>query len=147
MKLSEHFTLDELTNSELAKRKGWDNQPPPACYENLIRLAKLLEEVRAVIGKPISINSGYRSKIVNDAVGSKESSQHRLGCAADFHVVGMSVEDIMRAIIDTDIRYDQLIREYDSWVHISVPINPSSEPREQALIIDKTGTRPYIKTN
>lgn len=144
MKLTEHFTLEELTRSEVASRRGWNNEPPEEAKANLLRLAQLLEKVREKIGKPLLINSGYRSKIVNDAVGSKETSQHRSGCAADFHVVGMSPGQVVKLIKDSDIRYDQVICEFDSWVHISVPNNPNMNPREQALIIDKRGVRPYV---
>lgn len=144
-KLTEHFTLEELTHSETALRRGFDNSPPPAAYENLIRLAKLLEQVREVIGKPILINSGYRSKLVNDAVGSKDSSQHRIGCAADIRVSGMTPSEVCQAIMKSDIQYDQLIREYDAWTHISVPNTPNLTARQQALIIDKFGTRLYAK--
>jgi len=148
-KLTEHFTLEELTHSETALRRGFDNSPPPAAYENLIRLARLLEEVRKVLGKPILINSGYRSREVNEAVGSRESSQHRVGCAADFRVPGMNPKEVCDAIIASDIQFDQLIREFwdetrgGGWTHISVPNTPNLTPRNQALIIDRKGTRPY----
>lgn len=143
MNLSKNFTLAELTRSEVAERKGWDNTPPPAVYENLIRLANLLEQVRFLLGKPILINSGYRSKLVNDSLGSKDSSQHRLGCAADIRVGGMTPDEVARTIKYSDIQFDQLIREFDSWVHISVPNNPNETPRKQTLIIDRQGTRQY----
>ena len=143
MNLSKNFTLAELTHSEVAERKGWDNTPPPAVYENLIRLANLLEQVRFLLGKPILINSGYRSKLVNDSLGSKDSSQHRLGCAADIRVGGMTPDEVARTIKYSDIQFDQLIREFDSWVHISVPNNPNETPRKQTLIIDRQGTRQY----
>jgi uncharacterized protein YcbK (DUF882 family) len=144
MNLSKNFTLDELTHSEVALRNGWDNSPPPAVYENLIRLANLLEQVRFFLGKPILINSAYRSKLVNDSVGSKDTSQHRLGCAADIRISGMTPEEVTRTIKYSDIQFDQLIKEFDSWVHISVPNNPNETPRKQTLIIDKQGTRQYI---
>ena len=84
------------------------------------------------------INSAFRSKAVNDAVGSKDSSQHRLGLAADFRVPGMSPDAVVRALLA--LPYDQIIREYDAWTHISI----SDKPRRQALIIDKDGTRPFV---
>lgn len=136
MQLSEHFSYEELTFSEKALRLGIDNKPPTEIYANLVRLANLLEEVRKVICKPMVISSGYRSKLVNEAVGSSESSQHRLGCAADFKVPGMSPDEVCRAIIASDIQFDQMIREFDSWVHISVPNNKEFTPRNQTLIID-----------
>ena len=142
--LSKNFSLAELTHSDIAQRKGWDNSPPTQCYENLIRLANLLEQVRFLLGKPILINSAYRSKLVNDSVGSKDSSQHRLGCAADIRVGGMTPEEVARTIKNSDIQFDQLIKEFDSWVHISVPNNPNETPRKQTLVIDKQGTRQYI---
>lgn len=146
MNLTEHFTYEELIFSEKALRLGIDNKPPTEIYNNLVRLAQLLEQVRKIIAKPIIINSGYRSKLVNDAVGSTERSQHRFGCAADFKVPGMTPDEICKAIVASDIQYDQLIREYDSWVHISIPNNPEHTPRNQTLIIDKNSPkgRPFI---
>lgn len=144
MSLSKHFTLEELTHSDIGARLGLDNTPNEQEIQNLTRLAALLEEVRKVIGKPININSGFRSKAVNDAVKSKDTSQHRLGCAADIRVSGMTPNEICTAIIDSDIQFDQMIREFDSWVHISVPNTPTQTPRNQVLIIDSKGTRPFV---
>lgn len=141
--LSPHFTLDELTHSEIASRKGLDNTPNDQEIANLIRLAKMLEAIRAIFGRPIYINSGFRSKAVNDAVGSKDSSQHRLGCAADIRVQGMTPDEVCRKIIASGLAYDQLIREFDAWTHISVPSYEIDRPRRQALIIDAQGTRPF----
>jgi hypothetical protein len=143
MNLSPNFTLDELTHSDLASRKGWDNTPNAAEIENLKRLAEFLERVREVVSKPITINSGYRAKVLNDALGSKDTSQHRFGCAADIRVSGMSPDEVCRKIIAAGLDYDQIIREFDSWTHISVPTYEISGPRKQALIIDRTGTRPF----
>lgn len=128
--------------SEIAARKGLDNTPNATEIANLVRTAGLLEQVRKVVGKPIIINSGFRSKAVNDAVGSKDTSQHRIGCAADIRVPGMTPREVVDAIIKADIPYDQVIREFDSWTHISVPDSPSRPPRKQALIIDRNGTHP-----
>jgi hypothetical protein len=89
------------------------------------------------------INSAFRSKAVNDAVGSKDTSQHRIGCAADIRVPGMTPDEVVKAIMASDIGYDQIIREFNSWTHISVPNSFSTLPRKQALIIDKAGTRIY----
>jgi hypothetical protein len=99
-----------------------------------------LERVKeALDGKPIMINSAFRSKQVNDSVGSKDTSQHRTGCAADFKVPGMTPDAVVRAIIAAGLPYDQIIREFDAWTHISI----SDKPRRQALIIDRAGTRPF----
>jgi hypothetical protein len=144
MNLSEHFTLEELTNSETAARNGWDNTPNATELANLVRLAAFLEEVKTVLGgKPVMINSAFRSKAVNDAVGSSDKSQHRVGCAADIRVPSMTPDEVVKAVIASGIKYDQIIREFDRWTHISIPNNPEDKPRQQALIIDKMGTRQY----
>lgn len=144
MQLSEHFSLEELTASETAARNGWDNTPNADELSNLKRLAEFLEEVKSVLGgKPVMINSAFRSKLVNDAVGSKDSSQHRIGCAADIRVPGMTPDEVVKAVIAAGIGYDQVIREFDRWTHISIPNKPEDKPRQQALIIDKLGTRQY----
>jgi len=139
--LSEHFTLEELTHSEVAERKNLDNTPNALEVSNLVRLAALLEEVRSLLNKPILLNSGFRSKAVNDSVGSKNTSQHRIGCAADIRVPGMTPKQVVEAVIASDIGYDQIIEEFGSWTHISVPDTAARPPRKQALIIDKAGTR------
>jgi hypothetical protein len=103
-----------------------------------------LEQVKELLGgKPIMVNSGFRSKQVNDAVGSSDRSQHRVGCACDFRVPNMTPDEVVKAIIASDLGFDQVIREFDRWTHISVPNKPDDKPRRQALIIDKMGTRPY----
>jgi zinc D-Ala-D-Ala carboxypeptidase len=140
--LTEHFTLEELTHSEAAARNGWDNTPNGDEVANLTRLAQLLEQVKkAVGGKPVMINSGFRSKQVNDAVGSKDSSQHRLGCAADLRVPGMTPKQVVEACIAASVPFDQIILEFDAWTHISVPNGPTYAIRGSKMIIDKTGTR------
>jgi len=142
--ITPHFSLEELTASETAERNGWDNNPNGYERENLARLADLLEQVKVVLGgKPIMINSAFRSKQVNDAVGSKDTSQHRTGCAADIRVPGMTPDQVVKAVIASGIGYDQIIREFDRWTHISIPNTIDTAPRKQALIIDKAGTRVY----
>jgi putative chitinase len=141
MNLSEHFTLEELTHTD---HRELDNTPNDAERDNLNRLASFLEEVKTVLGgKPVMVNSAFRSKAVNDAVGSKDTSQHRVGCAADIRVPSMTPDEVVKAIIASGIGYDQVIREFDRWTHVSIPNQPSGSPRRQALIIDKSGTRPY----
>ena len=144
MQLSEHFSIAELTSSEIAVRKGLDNLPTEIALQNLGRLAEKLEEVRKVLGKPIMINSAYRSHEVNAAVGGVKTSQHCVGCAADIRVPNMTPDEVVKAIVASRIQYDQLIREFDSWTHISIPNEPDATPRNQTLIIDKAGTRPYV---
>ena len=141
MNLSTHFTLEELTHTD---HREFDNTPNDAEKNNLKRLAEFLEQVKTVLdGKPIMVNSAFRCKQVNDAVGSKDTSQHRIGCAADIRVPGMTPDEVVKAVIASGIGYDQIIREFDRWTHISVPNTITDTPRRQALIIDKTGTRIY----
>lgn len=139
--LSEHFTFEELTHTD---HRELDNTPNETELANLKRLAAFLENVKTVLGgKPIMVNSAFRSKAVNDAVGSKDTSQHRIGCAADLRVPGMTPDEVVKAIIASGLGFDQVIREFDRWTHISVPNTPAATPRKQALIIDKTGTRAF----
>ena len=142
--LTANFSLEELTRSEAADRNGWDNTPNAQEIENLKRLAALLQQVKtAVGGKPVMINSGFRSKQVKDSVGSKDTSQHRLGCAADIRVPGMKPREVVEACIAAGVPFDQIILEFDSWTHVSVPNTPEFKPRNSRLIIDKQGTRPF----
>ena len=135
MNLSPNFTLAELTCTE---HRTLENTPNAVELENLYKLAAFLETVKTVLGgKPIMVNSAFRSEAVNAAGGSKNTSQHRLGLAADFRVPGMSPDAVVRAVIASSLPFDQIIREFDAWTHISV----NNKPRRQALIIDKQGTR------
>lgn len=141
MNLSEHFTQAELT---ITDHREFDNTPNEFEKQNLIRLAKLLEQVKSALGgKAIMVNSAFRSKQVNDAVGSKDTSQHRLGCAADIRVPGVTPDQVVKACIAAKLPYDQLIREFDRWTHISITNTQNGMPRNQVLIIDKAGARPY----
>ena len=141
MNLRPNFTLEELTHTD---HRNLDNEPNETELTNLKRLAEFLEEVKALLGgKPIIVNSAFRSKAVNDAVGSSDRSQHRLGCAADIRVPGMTPNEVVSKIIESDIEYDQVIREFDRWTHVSIPNIEGNPARQQALIIDKQGTRAY----
>lgn len=140
--LSEHFSYAELTRSDVAERKGIDNTPNMIASANLYRLAAFLEQVRKAIGKPMVVDSGYRCSALNTLVGSKESSQHRVGAACDFRVGGMTPREICEVIKNSDIQFDQLIMEL-TWVHISITTHPNETPRGQMLIIDQSGTRAY----
>jgi hypothetical protein len=141
MNLSPNFTLEELT---ITDHREFDNTPNAAETANLTRLADFLEQVKeAVGGKAVMVNSAFRSAQVNAAVGSKETSQHRLGCAADIRVPGMTPDAVVKAIMAAGLAYDQLIREFDRWTHVSIPNDSQGKPRGQTLIIDKQGTRLY----
>ena len=135
--MTPHFSLAELTATS---HRQFDNTPNETELANLQKLAEFLEEVKTLLdGKPIMINSAFRCKAVNDSVGSKDTSQHRLGYAADIRVPGMTPDQVVRALVASDLPFDQVIREFDAWTHVSI----SPSPRRQALIIDRAGTRPF----
>jgi zinc D-Ala-D-Ala carboxypeptidase len=145
MRLSENFSLEELTTSETAARKGIDNTPSEEVIDNLKRLAAALQEVRALLNhRAILISSGYRSPELNQAVGGSATSDHCKGLAADFICPSYGTpNDIVRAIAVSGLSFKQVIREFDRWVHLSIP-EEGQEPRKQALIIDREGTRAYV---
>lgn len=146
MQLSEHFSYAELTRTD---HRTLDNTPDDRALINLRRLAVLLESLKNLLGgRAIIITSAFRSEAVNDAVGSKDTSQHRLGCAADLRVPGMTPDEVVRCVVDSDLPFDQVILEFATpqgggWTHISVPNTLSDAPRRSALIIDRAGTRKY----
>lgn len=127
MNLSSHFILAELTRSEVAIRKGFDNTPSVTEVESLKALCEnILEPLRVHIACPIHINSGFRGPKANAAVGGASSSQHCRGEAADFEVNGMSNAALAKTIIDLNLPFDQLILEFHTpgdpnsgWVHCS----------------------------
>ena len=142
--MTPHFSLDELTHTDHRKL---DNTPNAAELANLQRLAEFLETVKTTLGgKPVMISSAFRSKAVNDAVGSRDTSQHRQGLACDFKVPGMIPDAVVRTIIASNLPFDQIIREFSDpvagggWTHISI----ADKPRGQRLIIDKLGTRLFV---
>jgi hypothetical protein len=143
--LSPHFTAEEFSQSQTAARLGINNDIPLELYASAKRTAEGLEQVRLLLrSHPIHISSGYRCLALNAALGSKNTSQHVKAEAVDFTCPTFgSVDRIVRAIVGSTIKYDQVIREFDKygggWVHISF----SDKPRKQALIIDQDGTRAY----
>ena len=152
--LTPNFTLEELTHTD---HRELDNTPTTAekciidgkevmvnAYENLPRLANFLEQLKVILGgKPIMVNSAFRSEAVNTAVGSKNTSDHRRGCAADIRVPGMTPDEVVKAIIASDLPYQQVIREFDRWTHVAITTSDSDVPKKSKLIIDKSGTRAY----
>lgn len=145
MRLSANFTLAELTVSQTAARRGLNNAPPPEAIVNLKRLAVTLQQVRSLLGnKPILVSSGYRGPEVNALVGGSPNSDHMRGLAADFISPSYGTPDeIIKAIVASDIPYKQVIREFDRWVHFSIP-EKGEAPRRQALIIDRSGPRAFV---
>ena len=126
MKLSENFSLIELTKSQTAERKGINNTPSPEHQENLKLLCThILQPVRDHFERVVSVSSGYRSEELCLAIGSKITSQHAKGEAADFEIFGVSNKDLADWI-HFNVNYDQLILEYwkesdpnSGWVHCS----------------------------
>jgi zinc D-Ala-D-Ala carboxypeptidase len=135
--LSAHFTLEEMTASQTATRRGIDNSPPAAVVGNLRRLASLLEEVRAAVGLPIRISSGYRSPALNRAIGGAANSAHLSGLAADITAPSLSPKQLATAIIAAGVKFDQLIYE-GAWVHIGLA---SGAQRNQILTARFSGGR------
>jgi len=142
-RLTPHFTLEEFTFSQTATRKGIDNTPHEGILDNLCILANGMEDVRNLLNAPIHVSSGYRCPELNDLLGSKRTSQHTQGLACDFTSNAYGSPQIIFAdIISSDICYDQLILEFDRWIHISF-VEDGGTPRKQALIINGEGAMIY----
>ena len=133
MKISEHFTLEELTFSEAAARRGLDNIPSAIVVRNLGLVAEVMERIRALLGeRPIIVRSGYRSMQVNQAVGGVTTSAHCFGLACDFVCPDFGPPyEVALAIVKSDTKYDQLILEY-GWVHVGLAQKPWLS-RQEAL--------------
>lgn len=138
-KLSPHFTLGEFVRSQTAARHGIDNSPSEEVYKNLMSTAAFMEEVRRIVAAPITISSGYRCPELNIKIGGSPRSQHVTGRAVDFTAQGQTPRQTVNKIIASNLDYDQLILEFDQWVHVSW----SKAPRRQTLEIDREGTRVY----
>jgi hypothetical protein len=138
--LSPHFSLAELTASDTAARLGIDNTPPADVLETLKHTATGLEAVRALLGTPLHISSGYRSPGLNKSVGGQPNSQHCVGQAVDFTAPQFGTpEQIVARLVASGLMFDQVILEFNRWVHISF----GGKQRRQALVIDKAGTWPW----
>lgn len=144
MKLTEHFSLEELTRSQTAARKNLDNTPSPEVVEELKKVALVLEVIRKDLRAPIVVSSGYRSPEVNKAVGGSKTSDHMLGMAADITCPSVSTIDLAERIAEDmdDYGVGQVIHEFGSWVHVSTK-KPEKEIN-RVITIDQQGTRPGI---
>lgn len=140
MQLTEHFSLEELIASEMASRLGINNTPPPSVCISLLILAQGLEEVRTLLISPIHVNSGYRSKQLNQVVGGSKTSDHIIGLAADIicPTFGKPLE-ICRAIAASNIPFKQVIHEFGHWCHISFAL-PHEEAKRELLTIASVAT-------
>lgn len=142
--LSAHFSLEEAITSQTAARLGIDNTPTPEIIENMKKAALALEFVRMELNSnAIKVSSWYRSpgpNGLNAAVGSKPGSAHTQGWAVDFTCPTFGTpERIVTRLLASKIDFDQIIFEYNSWVHVAFNGN-----RRQALTIDKQGTRAFV---
>jgi len=146
--LTPHFTLEEMTASPTARANGIDNTPTAKQIEALTLLCiKTLEPLRVAIGKPIRVNSGYRCRALNKRVGGARTSQHQKGEAADIEVKGMTAQQLFDFILKSGICFDQVIQEFDSWVHIS--FSATQERRQAFMARAKNGRTVYepVKIN
>ena len=152
MNLSNNFTLNELTKSQTATRKGINNEPATEHVENLIHLAKtILQPVREHFGKPVMISSGYRSPALCEAIGSSAKSQHAQGEAADFEIHSVDNKELA-AWIAAKCDFDQLILEFyidgdpnSGWVHCSSKMESSRKQMLKAERIEgRTSYSPIL---
>ena len=148
MKLTENFSLNELTKSQTAERKGIDNTPSAEHQENLKSLCEMvLQPIRDHFGQVVSISSGYRSPELCVAIGSSTKSQHASGCAADFEIFGVSNKELADWI-DQNLDYDQLILEYwkesdpnSGWIHCS--FNTQGNRKQYLRAYKENGSTKY----
>ena len=142
--MTPHFTLEELIFSNTAVRLDIDNTPDEEALKNLQILAEGLEHVRTKLnGNAIRISSGYRCLPLNRALRSKDTSFHVRGLAADFSCPRYgSPSDVMRILVDSGIEWDQLILEYNSWIHIAFPAE-GEMARRQTFAITKEGVKAF----
>ena len=149
MKLTENFSLNELTKSQTAERKGIDNTPSAEHQENLKSLCEMiLQPIRDHFEKVVSVSSGYRSPELCVAIGSSTKSQHASGCAADFEIFGISNKELAD-YIDQNLDYDQLILEYwkgedepnSGWVHCS--FNAQGNRKQYLRAYKENGSTKY----
>lgn len=144
MNLSEHFTLEEMTKSQTGSRKNIANDPSPTEIDNLSELCDhVLEKIRAHFKKPVTVNSGFRGKVLNKAIGGARNSSHLRGEAADIEIAGSDNFEVAKWI-EKNLEFDQLILEYyipgkptSGWVHVSWS---QKKNRKEVLTINKSGT-------
>ena len=139
MMLSDHFSLAELIASDMALRQGIKNTPGLAEIDNLRRLCGLiLEPLRAAIGRPIKVTSGYRAPLLNTIIGGSSTSDHCHGRAADIQVSGMPAREVCESIRLLELPYKQVIHEFGAWCHVSIPA-AGDVPRRELLTAVKVG--------
>ncbi|OFS95190.1 hypothetical protein HMPREF3113_06180 [Stenotrophomonas sp. HMSC10F06] len=139
MQLTANFSLAELTVTD----RNMPNVPNEAEVASLRSLAEMiLQPLRDTLGKPVRVNSAFRSEAVNRAVGGTATSQHRLGQAADIHVPGMTSVEVAKKIVALGLPFDQVIEEFGSWVHVSY--GPRRR-RQQLTAVKRSGKTVYVQ--
>lgn len=143
MAFPKEFSYEEMIVSQTAARRNIGNIPDKATLQRLMQTANHMVEVRKLLGnKPIIVSSGYRSPALNKVVGGSDTSAHTLGWAVDFTCPGFGRPlEVAKAIAETDLKFDQLIHEFDSWVHISF----DPRMRGQLLTINQSGTKTGLR--
>lgn len=148
------FTMERLTFSEIAERKGLNNQPADDVIDNGIRLSFFLDLIQWYVdekwpGKKINLSSAYRSDAVNKAVGGSATSDHKLFCAADIKVYGVTPYELACLIAEKVVGYKQIIHEFGQWVHVAIPLD-GVEPQLKlttAEWVTVNGKRKALYTN
>lgn len=152
MKLSPNFTYFECTRSATAEKHGINNTPSTEALGNMVFLCnKVLEPLRAYFGKPVKINSMYRSVATNRLIGGSPSSQHCKGEAVDCELDGVPNKSIADWVSE-HLPFDQIILEFynpkeganSGWVHIS--IKRTGTNRRNKLIALKDGSKTVYKS-
>lgn len=145
-RLTEHFSVEEMSHSETASRKGLDNTPPPELVANMLRVAEALEKVRAHFDRPVRVTSCYRSPAVNKAVGGSPTSAHRFALAADFEVDGVANIEVCRAIPVILVDFDQVIYEFGptGWVHLGLSGAGRPTRRQSLTAVKRGGKTVYL---
>jgi hypothetical protein len=134
VQISQHFSYAELTFSQTAARKGIDNTPPAEAIEELRRLCSvILEPLRTMVSCALHVDSGYRSALLNVAVGGAKDSAHLDGRAADLVPIGLDLRTFFDIVRNSTLPFDQVIIECDAWVHVSIAPSGTA-PRREALL-------------
>lgn len=147
MNLTKNFYLDEMLASQSAVRLGFDEQfsPDQAVIDNLRALCQnVLQPLRDGLQRAILTSSGYRCPRVNQAIGGAKTSQHLFGMAADINVGHLTTEQLYQRIKNSGLVFDQLIQEFDRWVHVSYNPNVSANRRQCLRAVKVNGVTKYI---
>jgi len=133
--ISDHFSVEELTFSDVALRQGFDNTPSTAVLSNLTRWAATVgEPMRSLLGVPLRVNSGYRCPTLNAYIGGAENSAHMVGCAVDLLPLGLELSIAFAILRASALPFEQLIFECGAWIHIACVRDASMIPSRECLL-------------